>query len=312
MANASDPLANSLSGSDPQNLLEYITRQKIYDSRYWKEECFGLTVADVLEKAAKQLPCIGGLPTKFLPLLLKLLQLQPETDLVVQSFIEQDEFKYVRALGCLYVRFTARPVDVYGALERVYNDFRRLRVWTTVTQEWSLVPMDEFVHDLLLTNTTTNSSRALGLALPRLPTRRALQSAGYLDGPRVTALTDVLRDHGNDAMTYFRYKVQVEQSPAAMAAWERRCARLGIIRQRNVEELEPKRGAGNDDDKRGCDDQEPRNKKKSKKYYGLFKEHGKKMNHSAAEVDERPEQDTNNKEYWDAERARLGLKPLRK
>jgi hypothetical protein len=66
MANASDPLANSLSGSDPQNLLEYITRQKIYDSRYWKEECFGLTVADVLEKAAKQLPCIGGLPTKCL------------------------------------------------------------------------------------------------------------------------------------------------------------------------------------------------------------------------------------------------------
>jgi len=41
MANVTDPLARSVHGKDPQNLIEYITRQKIYDSLYWKEECFG-------------------------------------------------------------------------------------------------------------------------------------------------------------------------------------------------------------------------------------------------------------------------------
>jgi pre-mRNA-splicing factor 38A len=51
MANVTDPLAGAVHGTDPQNLMEYITRQRIYDCRYWKEECFGLTAADVLEKA---------------------------------------------------------------------------------------------------------------------------------------------------------------------------------------------------------------------------------------------------------------------
>ena len=53
MANVTDPLAGAVHGTDPQNLMEYITRQRIYDCRYWKEECFGLTAADVLEKATK-------------------------------------------------------------------------------------------------------------------------------------------------------------------------------------------------------------------------------------------------------------------
>ena len=56
MANRTDPLAAQLSGQDPQNLIEYITRQKIYDSRYWKETCFGLSVVDVLEKATMDEP----------------------------------------------------------------------------------------------------------------------------------------------------------------------------------------------------------------------------------------------------------------
>ena len=81
MANLTDPLIRSIQGQDPQNLMEYITRQKIYDSRFWKEECFALTTADVLEKSVKTLKNIGGnyggnhRPTKFLCLVLKLLQL---------------------------------------------------------------------------------------------------------------------------------------------------------------------------------------------------------------------------------------------
>jgi len=60
MANLTDPLARSLHGTNPQNLIEYITRQKIYDSHFWKDECFGLTAADATEKAATRISCIGG------------------------------------------------------------------------------------------------------------------------------------------------------------------------------------------------------------------------------------------------------------
>ena len=47
MANVTDPLAKAIHGTNPQNLIEYITRQRIYDSQYWKEECFGLTAEGV-------------------------------------------------------------------------------------------------------------------------------------------------------------------------------------------------------------------------------------------------------------------------
>jgi pre-mRNA-splicing factor 38A len=123
-ANESDPLASRLSGTDPQSLLEYITRQRIYDSRYWKEECFGLTTAHVLEKAATSLSSMGSLPHHFTSLLLKLLQLHPEHDLVQKAFIDQDEFKYARALGALYVRLTSRPVEIYQSLEPLLSDSR--------------------------------------------------------------------------------------------------------------------------------------------------------------------------------------------
>ena len=161
MANVTDPLAAALHGTDPQNLMEYIVRQKIYDSRYWKEECFGLTAVTVLEKASS-LSNIGASfggnrqPTKFLCLVLKLLQIQPDEELV-DEFIAQEDFKYVRALGAFYKRLTGRPADIYTALEPLYNDYRKLRYRDI--DEWKLVHMDEFVHSLF------TQDRVCGIAL---------------------------------------------------------------------------------------------------------------------------------------------------
>ena len=36
-----------------QNLVEYISRQKIYDSTYWKQECFGLSAERLVDKAVE-------------------------------------------------------------------------------------------------------------------------------------------------------------------------------------------------------------------------------------------------------------------
>jgi pre-mRNA-splicing factor 38A len=43
MANATVKDAVSIKGTNPQYLVEKIIRTRIYDARYWKEECFGLT-----------------------------------------------------------------------------------------------------------------------------------------------------------------------------------------------------------------------------------------------------------------------------
>ncbi|OEU22210.1 PRP38-domain-containing protein, partial [Fragilariopsis cylindrus CCMP1102] len=172
MANVTDPVIRSLQGSDPQNLMEYITRQKIYDSRFWKEECFGLTATDVIERAAKSLSCVGGTfggvgrPTKFLSLTLKLLQLQPSID-IVQAFIEQNDFKYLKALGCFYLRLTGRPQEIYEMLEPFYADYSKLKYRDV--NEWKLIHMDEFIDELL------TKQFCCGIAMPRLPARVTLQ-----------------------------------------------------------------------------------------------------------------------------------------
>ena len=46
MANRTVKDAHTIKGTNPQYLIEKIIRSRIYDSRYWKEECFALSGKD--------------------------------------------------------------------------------------------------------------------------------------------------------------------------------------------------------------------------------------------------------------------------
>ena len=111
-ANVTDTSAQSVHGTNPQNLVEKITRAKIYNHAYWKEHCFGLTAESLVDKAM-ELEAVGGLfggilePTTFIQLMLKMLQIQPEKEIIVE-FIKNEDYKYVRALGAYYLRLTGR------------------------------------------------------------------------------------------------------------------------------------------------------------------------------------------------------------
>ena len=78
-------------------------RSRIYDCQYWKEHCFALTAESLLDKAT-DLRAIGGTyggarkPAEFLCLILKLLQLQPDKEIIIE-YIKNEDFKYVRVLG---------------------------------------------------------------------------------------------------------------------------------------------------------------------------------------------------------------------
>ena len=90
-------------------------RNRIYEASYWKEHCFALTgesltlrglfecfshvhvSAESLIDKALELKSIGGVygnqkPTEFLCLLLKLLQIQPEKEILLE-YLQADEFK---------------------------------------------------------------------------------------------------------------------------------------------------------------------------------------------------------------------------
>ena len=236
MANVTDPLARSVHGTNPQNLIEYITRQKIYDSLYWKEECFGLSASDVASKAS-ELKALGGSyggnnrPTRFLCLALKLLQIQPDEG-IIESFLENEDFKYVRALGAFYLRLTGRPAEIYELIEPLCNDFRKLRYRESTG--WRMAHVDELADELL------NSDRFCGIALPHLPRRDVLVSAGYLDGPRTSALTPLIEERaGGDAEEFLRILAEAEGggNAAARAAMDDR-------RRRREEEEEEKKEEG--------------------------------------------------------------------
>ena len=83
-------------GTDPQFLIEKIMRERIYECVYWKEKLFGCNAADVVDRGA-DLDYIGGQfgnqrPTEFVACVLKLLQLQPEMDIVL-AYLQNEEYK---------------------------------------------------------------------------------------------------------------------------------------------------------------------------------------------------------------------------
>lgn len=138
---------------------------------------------------------IGGVfgsnirPTPFLCLTLKMLQIQPEKDIVVE-FIKNEEFKYVRALGAFYLRLTGTSVDCYKYLEPLYNDNRKLRHQNRAGQ-FEIIHMDEYIDQLL------RDDRVCDIILPRIQKRYILEENNELE-PKVSALDDDLDEEGSD------------------------------------------------------------------------------------------------------------------
>eukprot|EP00242_Pyramimonas_sp_CCMP2087_P010830 CAMPEP_0198199844 /NCGR_PEP_ID=MMETSP1445-20131203/2983_1 /TAXON_ID=36898 /ORGANISM="Pyramimonas sp., Strain CCMP2087" /LENGTH=221 /DNA_ID=CAMNT_0043869745 /DNA_START=161 /DNA_END=822 /DNA_ORIENTATION=- len=186
MANRTDPLARSVHGTNPQNLVEKIVRMKVYTMPYWKEHCFGLNAESLVDKAM-ELDHIGGTyggnkkAANFLCLVLKMLQIQPEKEIVVE-FIKNEDYKYVRMLGAFYMRLVGSPLDVYQYLEPLYNDYRKLRQRADFGN-FELTHVDEFVDEMLTKDFLCD------IALPRIPNRWTLEASMKLE-PRRSALEE--------------------------------------------------------------------------------------------------------------------------
>ncbi|KAF7304645.1 hypothetical protein MKEN_01178400 [Mycena kentingensis (nom. inval.)] len=195
MANTTVRDAISIHGQNPQFLVETVIRNRIWESVYWKEHCFALTAETLIDKAI-ELKFIGGVygnqrPTEFLCLLLKLLQIQPDKEILVE-YLRADEFKYLRALAAFYIRMTFRAVDVYELLEPLLKDYRKLRYRNMMGYE--LTYIDEFVDQLL------TEERVCDIILPRITKRSTLEENGDI-GPRKSRLLDALEgksDHGSE------------------------------------------------------------------------------------------------------------------
>lgn len=194
MANRTIKGATSIHGRDPQLLVEKIIRERIYESLYWKEECFGLNAETILDKAV-ELSCVGGIfanqrPVPFLCLLLKLLQIQPSLE-IVEEYISQEDFKYLRVLGLFYYRMVAPAAQTYRRLEAHLADRRKLRMRIS-NGLYCLTFVDEVVDELL------SKDRVFDVILPRLPLRTTLEDTEELDArPMLLFISeDAIGDEG--------------------------------------------------------------------------------------------------------------------
>lgn len=189
MANRTAKHAVSIRGTNPQFLIHPMIRTRIYESKYWKEHCTLLNSALVLERAVDDLKYVGGIyggNTKtcpFLCLTLKLLQIQPQRE-IIYLYIDQPDFKYLRALGALYLRFTGTPVEIYSRLEPLFKDYRKLRMMDT-SHKFSVIHMDELIDNLL------REENLFGLTLPRLTKRAVLEDNRDIE-PYKSELEDLI------------------------------------------------------------------------------------------------------------------------
>ena len=125
--------------------------------------------------------CYGGYrrPSEFLCLVLKMLQIQPDQDIII-TFLQATDYKYVQLLGAFYLRLTAKPLEIYQYLEPLLLDYRKIRV-RNPDGAFALTHVDAFIEDLL------EGTSLFDTALPRLPPRLALERQGYLE-PRVSPI----------------------------------------------------------------------------------------------------------------------------
>ncbi|KAK0404204.1 hypothetical protein QR680_017340 [Steinernema hermaphroditum] len=283
MANRTVKEAATVKGTNPQYLVEKIIRTRIYDSLYWKEQCFGLSAEDLVDKGL-DLRYVGGVfsgnvkPTPFLCLCLKMLQLQPEKDIAVE-FIRQED---------------SNSVEIYKYLEPLYNDYRRMR-FMNKQGRFELVHMDDFIDHLL------REERYCDVQLPRLQKRQALEEVGELQF-YVSALDEDIERATSSEEEEEEDDRRRKERPKLVSRRPGRDRSRSKSRERSERSSKRDRSRDREDRDRRDRDRKDRDRHKDRD----SDKHHEKSSKNSKEDDEREIEEAN------ALRAKLGLAPLQR
>ncbi|GAB0137106.1 hypothetical protein EsDP_00005389 [Epichloe bromicola] len=183
-------------GLNPATIMEKAVRDRIIESHFYKEQCFALNEADIVDRVVEHVSFVGGTygdsqkPSPFLCLAFKLLELGPSDEILAEYLsFGGEQFKYLRALASFYFRMTRQAKDVYETLEPFLEDRRKLR--RKGRNGTSLTYVDDFVDDLLV------KERICATSLWKMPKREILEDLELLE-PRVSPLGDLEDILGED------------------------------------------------------------------------------------------------------------------
>ncbi|XP_063722486.1 pre-mRNA-splicing factor 38A-like [Symsagittifera roscoffensis] len=301
MANRTVKDANTIHGTNPQYLVEKIIRSRIYDCKYWKEHCFALT-SEILVDRAMELRYVGGSyganikVTPFMCLLLKMLQIQPDKDVIVE-FIKQQDFKYVRCLGAVYLRLTFSSLECYKYLEPLLVDYRKIRCMNS-NGEFVLSYVDEFIDKLL------TEDKSCSIVLPRLTKRIALEDLNQLQ-PKVSALEEDLEFEEDDASSDEEPASNTKKGRDAVLSRSRSTSPIPTKRKRSSRSRSKDKRTGNSS--KSAEKKKKKSDKKEKKSKSSRKEEQKS---SRKKDDDDYHKDSLSISETNKLRASLGLAPL--
>ncbi len=170
---------SKIHGINPALLIEKILRERILYSLYWQQPCVTLNLMTLLDEVVFHVKLIGTYsdagkvrPTRFICIILRLLQIQPTPDIIDYLLIQTD-FKYLQTVAALYARLTMDSVEIYQKLEPLLSNYSRLRIYEN--GESYITHMDEYIDNLL------NGSKFCDLIFPRIIRRERLEETGALD-----------------------------------------------------------------------------------------------------------------------------------
>jgi len=264
--------------------MEKITRDKVYAMTFWKEKCFAVSAETLVDLAVADLTQVGGIyggnnrATEFLCLTLKMLQIAPEREIVVE-FIKNEDHKYARLLGAFYLRLVGNSAEVYRYLEPLLNDYRKVRR-RVKSGGCELTTVDAFVDELL------TKDFCCDIALPRLAKRFTLEATGALEERKSLLEEDV--GEGEDFETVIEKAVDEEM------AKRRAMTMPGETVNVDGDDGDTRKKRSLEEEENG-EKEEKKSKKKKKK-----KEEGEEEKGQDVEIAEA-----------NALRAKLGLKPLK-
>lgn len=157
-------------------IFDTILRNKIYNSKFWKQQLSGVNEETIIDLILK-LKYVGGTkssykkPTKYICIILKLLHMKIDKN-IIMLYLTNDNI-HLKAVAAFYIRLVSDSESIYKILEPLFNNYTNI-LYLDESDHKRDIGFDELIELLLF------EEEIFAVKLPRLVERNILVKRGIL------------------------------------------------------------------------------------------------------------------------------------